>query len=120
MARVKAKTFGYYRDMKRREGDIFIMKNVDNEGFYIDDAGKRIADLDKDGKPVLKDGKEIHRKCDWVTLDLNEKTASQQDPQAIARVISGIDAGLDQYDDFGSLTSGEPLDAGNKKPRKQA
>lgn len=82
MPKVKAIRFGYYNHKKRKEGETFIMKNVDADGFYIDENGKK--KLSKDGKPI---------KCLWVTTDLRAQTVSEKDPDAIARAISGKFAG---------------------------
>lgn len=81
MAKVKAMTMGYYNENRIRPGQIFLMKEVDSDGHYIDAEGKK--KLGKDGKPI---------KCKWVSVDLKAKSNPEKDPQEIARAISGKNA----------------------------
>lgn len=82
MAKVKAMSFGYYKDRKVKSGEVFNMSEVDSQGYLIGADGKKR--MGKDGKPI---------KCRWVSVDLKAKPASEKDPVEVAKAISGKNAG---------------------------
>lgn len=108
MAKVQAiplrptdKYAGYYNHRRLKAGDTFEMKEVDEEGYYLefekvkgkDGEEKEVVKLDKDKKPVrkLKDGKPI--KCRWVG-PVGSYAEKKVDPKAVAAVLSGKNPGV--------------------------
>lgn len=101
MARVQAvlskngsKVAGYYNHQRVLVGEVFEMKEVNEEGYYLDledPSGKKLALFDKDGKPS-KDGKGKPKKCQWVAKEGSLKQ-KKLDPKAVAAVVSGKNPG---------------------------
>lgn len=95
MAKVKAIAVGYYKHRRVKVGEIFNMKEVDEEGFYVDKSGKRkiftVQDKDKDGK-VIRELSKGERKCRWVS-HVNSDLDAPLDPKQVAAVISGKNPG---------------------------
>ena len=97
MARVQAISKGYYNHRKVKPGDEIEMLEVDSEGFYVGEKGKRklFPKLDREGKPVLKDGKAVEeeRKCRWVGK-IGAFAAVKVDPKQVAATLSGKTPGV--------------------------
>lgn len=98
MARVKAKDLGYYEHRMVRAGEIFDMKEVDKNGFYLDSKGKhKLFPVYGNDGLVRKDekGQELHepRKCKWVD-SVNSEAGKPLDPKEVAAVLSGKQPGV--------------------------
>jgi hypothetical protein len=88
---------GYYGHKRIRVGEVLDIPELDKDGFYVDEKGKRVLDpvfdregkqrLDADGKPVFKE-----RKCAWLAR-VGTPKAKQVDPVELAKVLSGKNPG---------------------------
>lgn len=90
MAKVKAIKEGYYDHRIVRVGEVFDMKEVDKNGFYVDSKGKQLA-FGEDNKPAA-DGKGKPRKCKWVD-HVGSSLDRAPDPKEVAKVLSGKSPG---------------------------
>lgn len=84
---------GYYDHRRIKVGEIFNMKEVNEDGFYLDPedkAGKKLkmrTVKDKDGKE-----KDVPIKCDWVAK-VGSVKPKRVDPKAVTAAISGKNPG---------------------------
>lgn len=91
MARVKAIAVGYYNYRRIKVGQVFEMKGVDADGFYLDKAGKKAKFKDP------RSGEEVERKCKWVA-NVKTELDLEVDPKEVAAVISGKNPGQKKED----------------------
>lgn len=91
MAKVQAIKKGYYNHARVKPGTEFEMPEVDKDGFYIDDKGKRklFPKLDREGKKVAEE----ERKCRWVGK-CGSYAKVKVKPEEVAAVISGKKPGV--------------------------
>lgn len=109
MAKVQAKLMGagnrwsgYYKHKRIKAGEIFEMKEVDDELFYLefDDNGKAkgrkkfpIFDVHPETGKSVKTGKTEERQCNWVAK-VGTVKEKKVDPKSVAAVLSGKHPGV--------------------------
>jgi hypothetical protein len=89
---------GYYGHRRVKVGEILDIPELDKEGFYVDEKGKRVVEpvLDRNGKQRLdNDGKPMFRekRCAWLGR-VGTPKAKQVDPAELAKVLSGKNPGF--------------------------
>jgi len=92
MAKVKAiKEGGYYNHRRVKLGEVLEMKDVDKDGYYLDEKGKRKKFPKHDRKGNVLGEEE--RKCKWVGHVKVAAEKLQIDPKEVAAVLSGKNPG---------------------------
>ncbi len=91
MAKVKATKEGYYEHRIVKVGEVFDMKEVDKDGFYVDAKGAKLL-FGEDGKIAAEGVKGKQRKCGWVAAR-NTPDPKPIDPKAVAAAVSGKNPG---------------------------
>jgi hypothetical protein len=87
MANVRAIKTGYYNHRRVKAGEVFDMKEVDKDGYYLDADGKRAKFKLRDRKgEETKETKE--RKCAWVENE-NHRVVIEVNPFEVAQTLSG-------------------------------
>lgn len=89
MSKVGSKVAGYYNHRRIMVGEIFNMHEVDAEGYYVDEKGKRLLFVDKADPKADPQPK----KCAWVGK-VGSLKSKKIDPKMVAAVLSGKNPGV--------------------------